>query len=173
MENITTIPPFIEILKGLQNPKILNVGSRAEGRDTLRQWAPHAAEWVGIDIQGGPNVELIGNIENAPELQTNYFDVVISKAAFEHIARPWKAAAEIARVLKPGGYAWIHSHHSFPIHGHPFDYWRYTTDAFKVLFVEDHGFEYIQGAHDVPCIIDGEITRDGFIHTSVILRKAA
>ncbi|WP_174591661.1 class I SAM-dependent methyltransferase [Methanocella conradii] len=37
----------------------------------------------------------------------NLFDFVISINAFEHISDPRKALAEIYRVLKPGGYAFI------------------------------------------------------------------
>ena len=41
----------------------------------------------------------------------NIFDAVIALDVFEHIADPWKAFAEVRRVLKPGGCAFI----TFPL----------------------------------------------------------
>jgi SAM-dependent methyltransferase len=174
VNNITTIEPFKEMLAAISEPTILNVGSAAgEGPDTMKDWAPHAKQFIGLDLEKNNNVDIIGDIENIPELENDYFDAVISKGTFEHIKRPWKAAAEICRVMKPGGIAWIHSVLCFPIHKYPGDYWRFTADAFEVIFVEDCGMELIKAVHDLPCQIIAETPRDGFIHTSVILKKRA
>jgi hypothetical protein len=39
----------------------------------------------------------------------------------------------IHRILKPHGIAIISSVMNFPIHDHPYDYWRFTPEAFKSI----------------------------------------
>jgi 2-polyprenyl-3-methyl-5-hydroxy-6-metoxy-1,4-benzoquinol methylase len=45
------------------------------------------------------------------------FDALVAVAVFEHLERPWIAAKEVARVLKPGGFAYVSTHQTFPLHG--------------------------------------------------------
>ena len=40
---------------------------------------------------------------------------------------------EIHRVLRPGGVVAISSLMFMPIHAHPWDYWRFTPEAFELL----------------------------------------
>ena len=54
------------------------------------------------------------------------FDGVICLEVLEHVVAPTKGAAEIARVLKPGGSAWISMPFLYPLHDAPFDFQRYT-----------------------------------------------
>ncbi|RNF84271.1 class I SAM-dependent methyltransferase [Montanilutibacter psychrotolerans] len=54
------------------------------------------------------------------------FDGVICLEVLEHVAAPATVAAEIARVLKPGGTAWISMPFLYPLHDAPYDYQRYT-----------------------------------------------
>lgn len=89
----------------------------------------------------------------------NQFDILVADQVLEHVPRPWLAAPEIHRVLKPGGIAVVCTPFLYPIHGSPDDYWRLTPSAYKVLFPEGQwetlvldfwgnaarvGFEYTQ-----------------------------
>ena len=64
----------------------------------------------------------------------NVFDAVISKAAFEHLARPWEVADEIHRVLKPGGLVRVDTAFMFPLHGDPYHFFNMTLDGAKEMF---------------------------------------
>ena len=62
------------------------------------------------------------------------FDAVISKAAFEHLARPWDVADEIYRVLKPGGLVRVDTAFMFPLHGDPYHFFNMTLDGAREIF---------------------------------------
>lgn len=53
-------------------------------------------------------------------------DGVICLEVIEHLLNPDTALAEIERVLKPGGCAWISIPFMYPIHNEPYDFQRYT-----------------------------------------------
>ena len=64
----------------------------------------------------------------------NVFDAVISKAAFEHLARPWEVVEEVYRVLKPGGLVRVDTAFMFPLHGDPYHFFNMTLDGVREMF---------------------------------------
>jgi SAM-dependent methyltransferase len=54
------------------------------------------------------------------------FDLVVSMNAFEHYHTPTKVAAEILRVLKPGGRVFIHTAFMQPLHEAPWHFYNST-----------------------------------------------
>jgi SAM-dependent methyltransferase len=67
------------------------------------------------------------------------FDFVFSLAVFEHLHSPWLAAAEIARVLRPGGRVFTLCAFLQPLHGYPDHYFNATESGLRRLFSD--GFE--------------------------------
>ena len=62
------------------------------------------------------------------------FDYVVSEYVIEHVEGDiFCAIDECKRVLKPGGVAVHLTNFMYPIHGVPYDYWRYTPSALKLL----------------------------------------
>lgn len=59
-------------------------------------------------------------------LTSSCADGVICLEVIEHVPDPAQAALEIARILKPGGQAWISMPFLYPLHNEPFDFQRYT-----------------------------------------------
>jgi SAM-dependent methyltransferase len=53
-------------------------------------------------------------------------DAVVCLEVIEHVPDPGRALQEIARVLRPGGAAWISMPFLYPVHNEPFDFQRYT-----------------------------------------------
>lgn len=77
---------------------------------------------------------IVGDATNCPHVPNESFDGIVSVSVFEHIAKPWLAAENITRLLKPGGVTVHMAPFSYFYHGAPADFYRYTPDAFAVLF---------------------------------------
>lgn len=110
------------------------------------------ANYVMVDVQPGPDVDVVADIHCLPEDWTNRFDAFIASAVFEHLARPWLAAKEVARVLAPGGLCFISTHQTFPLHAYPSDFFRFSTDALSLLFT-DAGLEVLHLGYQDRCLI--------------------
>lgn len=173
---------FINELAKNPAPSILELGSkRVEGNpSTLRKdWVPHAAEHIGVDFQEGLDVDVVGDIHKLSQVfPENRFDGIISCSTFEHIQYPWIAAVEICRVLKPGGLFFVQTHHTFPLHAFPYDYWRFSEDGLKTLFAPQIGFELLASASEFPCEIVSERVPDAvnypsYLNVVAVVRKVA
>ena len=132
-ERTTRIGEHIKTMlgnSGVTSGRILEIGGRA---NPYRDWFP-GFEYVCLDLEEtGPGV-IQGDITNCPELESGSFDAVISVDVFEHIQEPWKAAPEIVRLLRPGGFTYHSTLFSWRYHPCPVDYWRYTPAALSFLF---------------------------------------
>jgi SAM-dependent methyltransferase len=120
-----------------QGKTVLDIGARATkaGEYTYKvstnNWK---LTYTGLDFEKGRNVDIVP--ENPyiwDELKTEQFDFVISGQAFEHNPFMWVTFCEIARVLKPGGIAFIIAPSAGLVHRFPFDCWRYYPDSWAAL----------------------------------------
>lgn len=60
-------------------------------------------------------------------------DLVLCTQVLEHVEWPPTIIGEIRRILKPGGTAFISVPAVFPLHGGPYDNWRFMAGGLKVL----------------------------------------
>lgn len=112
-------------------------------------------EYVGCDMREGPGVDKILDL-HAVDLPSNFVGLVLCLDTLEHVEYPRKAINEIYRILKPDGIAVISSVMKFPIHDHPYDYWRFTPEAFKsILKPFPNSFVGYQGKEAHPHTIVG------------------
>ena len=80
----------------------------------------------------GSGVDIVLNLHHI-NLSLESVGTVLILDTLEHVEFPRKAIEEIYRILKPCGILIISSVMNFPIHDYPYDYWRYTPEAFKSL----------------------------------------
>jgi len=163
-----------------RRPSLIDVGGRARSRIQKSENYPHCDVTV-FDIIPDPGVDVVGD---AHELSAHFppesFDFAISLAVFEHLLMPWKAAVELNRVLKPGGMAYIWAPQSYPIHDVPWDFFRFSENAWHALFNRRTGFEVVAAdmslqVHMVQRVYpeqsaDPEHTL-GFMSSEVLVRK--
>ena len=70
-------------------------------RDQAKVAAHYGLRYAGIDYSS-PAADLLADAHALPFAGAS-FDLVLSYAVFEHLHNPYMAAAEVARVLVPGG----------------------------------------------------------------------
>jgi len=123
---------------------VLEVGSRLTNADAW--WIINRdlakGKWTGIDMQEGHGVDQVVDIHNPPAEWTGRFSGVLCSEVLEHVARPWLALPKLREVMQPGGWLVVTTLTSFPIHGFPDDFYRYTPSGLKLL-LEDAGFKNV------------------------------
>lgn len=123
--------------------KMLDVGGRANGDSYYKGEASFwNMDYHILNIAGDEHPKFFkADITNCPEIPSNSFDFIYSSDTFEHISKPWLAAKEITRILKPGGMCYIITLFSWRYHKAPEDYFRYTPFGLISLFDELEALE--------------------------------
>jgi SAM-dependent methyltransferase len=153
-------PEFIGLVAAMDAPTVLELGGRNVTGVSHRPHFSGAGRYIGCDIHPGEGVDLVADIHRLSDVvEPNSVDAVFSISVFEHLVFPWKAVLEINRVLKPGGYVFIHSHPNWPAHELPWDFWRFPVGGLAHLMIPDTGFELIRAAEGVPAKVYS-LTRD-------------
>ncbi|UNC13628.1 class I SAM-dependent methyltransferase [Acidiphilium multivorum] len=180
------IRPFIDELRQRRG-RVLEIGARLVSPGAYaraRDFEPDC-HYVGCDIHPAPGVDLVADAHSLSAATGRAaFEGIFSVAVMEHIAEPWRVAAEINRALTPGGLTFHITHQTFPLHETPNDFWRYSDEAMRILFGPARGFEIVDAGMRSPVSLvrlfpgraaaDMEITRHaGYVGTWVLARKVA
>lgn len=118
---------------------ILDVGAidlNGGNRDLFQHpnWA-----YTGLDLQEGPNVDVVAKRPYRYPFSSNCFDVVISNQCAEHVEDLYSWADELIRILKPGGWLCIVAPTMWQEHRYPIDCWRIYPDGYRWLFIKRTG----------------------------------
>lgn len=145
-------------LAALTRPRVLEIGTKGwdgspprHHQEMILGINPQAV-WDGLDTEAGDGVSIVGDAHQLSSIIQD-LDAIFCASALEHFRRPWVAAREMALAMKPGGILFIQTHQSFPVHGYPNDYFRFTVDALRELFAEDVGWRMLQAEYLYPCSI--------------------
>lgn len=88
---------------------------------------------VNFEMMDYPTTDVIGVADRLP-FKDDSFEGVISIAVLEHVKDPFRCAAEIARVIKPGGWLKCCAPFLQPLHGYPHHYFNMTHEGLRTLF---------------------------------------
>lgn len=133
-------------------------------------------QWIRSDLQTGLDVDVACDIHNIsyvfPEPS---FDIIIACSVLEHIEQPWIALAELHKILRPGGTMYIQTHFSFPEHGYPNDYFRFTKEGLRSLLIAA-GFTSVITSYSFECEIisgdcDSTLKRQSHLNSNALVRK--
>lgn len=162
---------LIRRLDEIERPQVIEVGtlrSDPEFPTHHTAWAPHGS-WLRADAYPGQDVDIVVDAhhlmwkpggDGRPELGAEVFDAYVACSVFEHLARPWRAMDQAAQVVRPGGLVYVQTHQTFPLHGYPSDYFRFSKEALAVI-MEDAGLRVLHAGYLYPCKIvpPPEVTR--------------
>jgi SAM-dependent methyltransferase len=146
-----TLRRFVE-LANARGGRVIQVGARTPAglagmppRPLLR------GPVTGLDIHPGHCVDLVGDAHFLSRfLRAGSVDAVISGSVLEHLQAPWLFAAEVNRVLKPGGLVYHEAPGAWPAHAQPNDFWRMSAEGLRALFGPESGFEVLEARDGGP-----------------------
>lgn len=112
---------------------VYDLGSLSIGGSYRPIFAELGWQYRGIDIEAGPNVDIVLADPYVLPLADASSELVISGQAFEHIEFFWLTFKEMARVLAPGGLIFLIAPSRGHEHRYPVDCWRFYPDGYRAL----------------------------------------
>ena len=128
---------FSEILKQVKyyaqkiQGKVLDVGA---GKSPYRPFFKNAKEYIRLEHCDYPGIDITADITKRIPLKDGEIDSIVCFQVLEHIKEPQKAIDEMYRVLKKGGCCLLTTHMAAPLHGEPYDFYRFTKYGLADLF---------------------------------------
>ena len=120
--------------------RIVEIGSKNHGGIGKGSTVPFRvsfpeSEYVGVDLEDGPGVDVVHNIEDGlGPLEPASFDLAICCSVLEHTPRPWVLASNLEALVKPGGSIYIAVPWVWRYHAYPDDYFRFSWRGVQVMF---------------------------------------
>jgi SAM-dependent methyltransferase len=94
---------------------------------------------VNVDLVPTPAAAVLADTLALP-FMAGSFSLVVSQETVEHVADPFRAVREMARVLAPGGTLYLQAPFVIGYHPGPEDYWRFSRTGMRRL-LEQAGLE--------------------------------
>ena len=110
----------------------LGAGSKPYAPLYEEYFASATAVDVPHSLHDTQRVDVFASADELPFADAS-FDCVICTEVLEHCREPRTVMAEIARVLRAGGAAFVTTPFLLPLHEMPHDYYRYTPSALADL----------------------------------------
>jgi SAM-dependent methyltransferase len=124
---ILELARFLQIAFPEGGDALLDVGAGTRPYAPLyeRRFRTSLSTDVGDSLHDTSSVDVLAPAADLP-FDDASFDCVVCTEVLEHCPDPWAAGAEIARVLRPGGWAFVSTPFLRPLHEAPHDYHRFT-----------------------------------------------
>ncbi|HOV61847.1 MAG TPA: CmcI family methyltransferase [Candidatus Hydrogenedentes bacterium] len=144
---------------------VLEIGAlQVEGQEGYGDIRPFFRDkaYLAVDMREGPGVDQVENFEQRTSFPDAHFGTIISLDTVEHVYDVFHFMEEVNRVLAPGGLLWLVSVMYYPIHAHPYDYWRFTPETFRRLTAPiGEPLILTQGVPDFPHTIIAVVRKGG------------
>lgn len=125
--------------------RFLELGGRGDVSVHIRDQVALGFEYTAIDIDPGPNVDVVGDVHKMSGLfPSEHFDIVYSHSVMEHLVAPWQVVVEASKVLKTGGYFIAYVPTTWALHAEPWDFWRMSGHAWHGLLNAFTGFKILE-----------------------------
>lgn len=114
---------------------ILEIGSKDYGStSTFREIYPDCP-YIGIDMEAGAGVDAVVDLEaGIGPLPEGHFQLAVCCSVLEHVAKPWKMAENITRIVAKGGSLYMSVPWVWRYHAYPDDYFRFSFRGVASLF---------------------------------------
>ena len=99
---------FIRRASGMIDPPDRVIEFGAQDVNGTPRWAWPDAEWLGVDIERGPGVNVVADITSlVPSAWLNLFDLGICTEVLEHVKDAHKGFDNLLACVKPGGHVLV------------------------------------------------------------------
>jgi len=116
---------------------VLEIGSKDYGSTSSFRDFYSGVEYVGVDMAEGKGVDVVTDLTTSVgPLKDAYFDLAICCSVLEHVAKPWVFAANLTRLIRPGGRLYMSVPWVWRYHAYPDDYFRFSHRGVMALFEE-------------------------------------
>ena len=113
------------------NPVILDIGARkAKGRYFFGA-PPADARLTCVDIEPGPNVDIVADAHDLSPIPDNYADCLVAVGMLLHCRYPNQVLSEFYRVLKPGGILYVGAPYVSPHPHFPPVFYHFTVQGLE------------------------------------------
>lgn len=116
-----------------ESENVLNIGA---GGEVSAQLLAHGIRFQSLDIDHARHPDILANIESMVSVQDESIDAIFCIEVLEHVKHPELAAAELCRVLRPGGLFVASTPFLLGIHDAPNDFYRYTRHGLRLIFAD-------------------------------------
>ncbi len=114
--------------------RLLDLGAGTKPYELL--YRDFFSDCTSVDVPQSPHdtssVDVMASADDLP-FAAESFDCVLATEVLEHCPDPAAVVREIARVLRPGGRAFVTTPFLVPLHEMPWDFYRYTPSALRHL----------------------------------------
>ncbi|WP_149360359.1 class I SAM-dependent methyltransferase [Lolliginicoccus suaedae] len=148
-ESYTVMETWRSLVSDADVKQVLDVGGRARSGVSHKDIAL-GKNVVITDIIEADDVDIVADIHELSQHVEEKFDAFMSIAVFEHLVMPWKAVVELNKVLRTGAVGLVVTHQTEGLHDVPWDFYRYSSDAWKGLFNKRTGFEIVDTGMRTP-----------------------
>mgnify|MGYP000007999867 CR=1 FL=1 len=136
------VKPRLQAAQGDQTAAVVDVGSFDVNGTYTPLFDHRGFHYRGVDVQEGPNVDVVMDNPASIPIGSETVDLVISGQLLEHAPRFWEVFAEMSRLLRPGGVLVAIAPSAGPEHRYPVDCYRFLPDSFRSL-AESNGLDVI------------------------------
>ncbi|MCF6240441.1 MAG: methyltransferase domain-containing protein [Bacteroidales bacterium] len=113
------------IYKGI----VLDIGGRDRGR--FKKPKNKVEKWIFADIEPKHNPDIVLDVANMQNIETESIDIVNAIELFEHVEKINEGINECFRILKTGGKLILSVPFLFPVHADPYDFQRWTITKWE------------------------------------------
>lgn len=130
-----------DLYKNYYSGIVLDIGGRNRGRFIKPK--DKVEKWIFADVEKKHNPDILLNVENMYQVDSQSVDVVNAIELFEHVEKPENGLDEISRVLKENGKLFLSMPFLYGLHSDPYDFQRWTEYKLK-LELEKRGLHIIK-----------------------------
>jgi len=112
---------------------VIDLGAGIQAGDYAQFFPREKYIQLDADKVACPTADIVADILKMPEVKTASYGVVLMLETLEHLADPFQAFKEAARILRVGGLFVCTTVAVWALHRHPKDYYRFLPDGLQYL----------------------------------------